>query len=831
MISQPHDHTKLYYLLILATCLVLLLLPSMGYSAVEDMAGKLEMYQSQYHLDAVNMEKLSEEWNAMRYHMQHLWLVVSVMIVFLMKGGFLLFEAGLVRSKSTINTAQKNLTDTFIATLIFYVAGYNIMFGPTIGGWFGWTSDIGFHELDHTFFLYQVVFCSMAATVVSGATAERMKFTTYMAGTVFISLIIYPFFGHWAWGNKIISENTGFLMNMGFIDFAGATVVCALGGWVALAAMVILGPRLGKFNADGTTNPMPANNIVLAGFGVLVLWVGALAFNAGLANIFSEDIAHIMSNTLIAGSAGGFSSLVLGRIRDGLYRPERCIYGIMGGIVAVAAGCHLFSWTDSMIIGLTSGVITTLSFVVLTNRFKIDDVVCAVPINAFAGMWGTLLVGALGDTSRFVNESRLEQFLVQGQGVLLSIAWGFGMGYLFFKIMDMLFGIRVSEEEEIKGLNEAEHGVTMGTGMLQQRLIDIVDGKGDLTQRLDETTGDESAEIAVLFNRFVERVQALMINIDQNAKVITSSSDRLNTITGKFSEGFAKISQQSTVVSSSTEEVSNELGVISKVVDNVNHSISSISKGANEMSENVSSVNSDMQEMRQSIADISGNTSQASGVAKDAHEMIQRATKAMNTLSKTSESIDSILAMIHDIADQTNLLALNATIEAAQAGEAGKGFAVVAQEVKNLANQTAEATGGISFKIKEIQEQTKETDAVVHDLETIIATINESLASISSQASNQNDSATRISTNMDKTATNAHDIAQNISDMASGTSEASKSANSAAHTSQSVLGAITNFTEEANANSQNAEKVTIAVDDLSTVASKLSGMVSEYKIK
>jgi Amt family ammonium transporter len=783
------------------------------------------------HAQTADFASLKAQLDAMELNLVYFWTLVAVMVVFLMKGGYMLFEAGLVRSKNTINTAQKNLSDTLISTIIFYMFGYNIMFAETQGGWIGWHLGIDFRDIEHTFFLYQVVFCSLVATVVSGAVAERIKFTAYMMGTIFITAIVYPVFGHWAWGDKILPDNTSFLIEDGFIDFAGGTVVAGLGGWVALAAILVIGPRVGRYNEDGSINPMPASNVVLAGFGTMIIWVGALAFNSGLANTGSEDIAHIMSNTLLAGALSGATSLVIGRLLDGLYRPERCIYGVLGGLAAIAAGVHVFSLYDTLIVSVLAGIMVAMSFRVLTHLLKVDDVVCAVPINGFCGSLGTLMVGPLGYVAKFGGNDRVDQFFAQFEGVVTSFIWAFGATYLFFTLLKHTHGVRVDEEEELMGLNSAEHGVTMGTGILQEKFRDIVEGEGDLTTRLDETTGDESAEIAILFNKFVQRVQSLLLKIEQNSKIITSSSERLTEVSDKFAEGFDNIAVQSEKVSGSSSEISKELGEVTRVIEEVSQNVSVISGNADSVSSNIQSVSHDVSQMTQSINGIAQNTSQASQVAEKANTMIEKASGAMKVLSDTATSIDSILQMISDITEQTNLLALNANIEASKAGEAGKGFAVVATEVKSLANQTTKAAEDIHDKINQIQGETSDVSGMIGDLKGIIGKINMSLGEISDAANSQSEMASQITGNITDTSSNARTIADEISAISQGAENAASNLSNAASESGEVQNTIDQFTQEAEGNSENAGNVKTSVNDLSSVAQELTKIVNEYKLR
>lgn len=777
------------------------------------------------------IEELSQRIVELEAGTNHLWVAVAIMVIFLMKGGYLLFEAGLVRAKNTVNTAQKNLSDTLISTVIFYIIGYNIMFGESIGGWFGWTMDLEFHNIEHTFFLYQIVFCSMVATVVSGALAERIKFESYIISTLFITMIVYPVFGHWAWGDKVLPENSTYLIREGFIDFAGGTVVCAVGGWVSLAGLLVIGPRVGKYNEDGTVNKMPANNVVLAGFGGIVIWVGALAFNSGLAHAGSQSVAHIMSNTILVGAFSGLSSLIAGRLHDGLFRPERCIYGMLGGLAAIAAGCHIFSVIDTIIVGITSGLLVSSSFYLMVHKFKLDDVVSAIPINGLCGAWGTLLIGPLGIEEMLGDNTRMEQAWIQFQGVSMSFLWAFPVTFIFFLTLNKFFGIRVSAEDEEMGLNTAEHGVTMGTGVLQERFKDIVYGDGDLTKRLDETTGDEAAEIAYLFNRFVGKIQYVLINIEQNSKIITSSAHRLMGVSDKFSEGFRKITEQSHDVSETTDEIAHELEEISSVIGDVSRNVGSIASNANQMSGNVRSVSNDISELTSSIEGIASNTTEASSVAERAETMINNATQAMESLGQTATSIDSILEMINNIAAQTNMLALNATIEASRAGEAGKGFAVVANEVKSLANETAKATEGISDKIVMIQRKTGDASSVIKELNGIISTINNSLGSISQQVEAQSASTQNISANITETAEGAEKIAGEIGAIAQGSELVSTNVKEAAKASSHVLDTVREFTSDAKTNDANAQDVKTSVQDLASISNELTKIVNQYKIK
>ncbi len=761
----------------------------------------------------------------------HVWIVTAVMIIFLMKGGFLLYEAGLVRAKNTINTAQKNLADTLLATLIFYMFGYNVMMGPTIGGLIGWSWDgIEFHEINHTQFLYQVAFCTMAATVVSGAVAERIRFEAYIISTIFISAIVYPVFGHWTWGDRIIADNPTLLSAKGFIDFAGGTTVSALGGWCALAALAVIGPRLGKYGPDGKANPMPGNNIVLAALGVMILWVGSLAFNSALAAAGSQDVAHIMSNSLLSAACSGLTTLIIGRYLDGLFHPERCLYGVLSGLGSIASGCHLYSTSDTIIVGVTSGLLVTAAYYIMTHRLKLDDVVCAIPINGFCGAWGTLLVGVLGNAEQFGGHTRMEQFMVQLEGVVLSFAWGFGTCYAFFFLLNKFYRMRVTPEEEIIGLNKAEHGVTMGTGVLQEALLNIVEGTGDLTQRLDETTGDESAEIAVLFNRFVQRMQFLMINIAQNARVLTSSSERLSEISSQFSDNFEQILEESSSINTSTTSVSSDVESATFIAAEINQKVGQISTSANAMSTQLDDVTRTIEDMSHSIGEVAGRSSTASSVTAAAHRSMDEATQNMKVLVDTASKIGSVVDFIKNIADETNLLALNASIESARAGEVGRGFAVVADEIKNLAAQTARATEEIAQQISAMQSNTGTIHDILKQLNQLVITIDESVHDITQKTGNQSHYATQISSAARDASDQARTMAHSIQEISYSAGLVSESMSDASAQTGKMIGTVTSYTNRAKANKDKAIEVKKTSSDLSAVAKELSDIVSEYKI-
>ena len=389
-------------------------------------------------------------------HANYLWTLVAACLVFFMQAGFAMVEAGFTRAKNAINIMMKNLMDFSVGTLAYWAIGFGLMFGVTSTGFVG-TS--GFFLSDFVpggdpwvlaFWMFQVVFAATAATIVSGAMAERTKFSAYLLYSFFVSALIYPIFGSWAWGS--LFHGSGWLEKLGFIDFAGSTVVHSVGGWVALAGAMVLGPRLGKYTKDGGIRPILGHNIPLASLGVFILWLGWFGFNPGSTTTADTSIAMIFVNTNMAAATGAVVAMLVSWIKLGKPEVGMSLNGALAGLVGITAGCANVSPGSSIIIGGVAGVLVVFS-VLFFDKIRIDDPVGAVSVHGVCGAWGTLAAGLFnmeGCTMGIVTTQLI--------GMVACFVWAFGFALIMFKIIAATMGLRVSAEEELEGLDFVEHG-------------------------------------------------------------------------------------------------------------------------------------------------------------------------------------------------------------------------------------------------------------------------------------------------------------------------------------------------------------------------------------
>jgi len=475
-----------------------------------------------------------------------LWILICAVLVLLMQAGFLCLESGATRSKNAINVAMKNAVDLVVSVFIFWLLGFALMFGQSFEGIIGFSHFmLPFGPDGHwlaAFFLFQAMFCATAATIVSGAVAERVRFNAYIIITILIVSVIYPVAGHWTWGGAY-TEHHGWLAELGFVDFAGSTVVHSVGGWVALAALFVIGPRRGRF-ASGKAQSIPASNLPMAMLGIILFQVGWIGFNGGSTLELNNAVPGIIANTVLAAVSGGIMSYLVC-----LKFPRFCIdatlipmNGVLAGMVSITANCHAVSSAEAVVIGAVGGLVMVLADKYLLDK-KIDDAIGAVPVHLAAGIWGTLALGIFGDLTLIdTGLDRPMQIMVQLLGIVVYGVWTFIIAYFTLRTINRIYPLRVSEEEERVGLNVSEHGA-------KTELIDLLgamekqEKSRDLSIRVPVEPFTEVGQIASFYNRVID---SLDIAIEQTKNIVRDIRDGIITfgpegILTSFNPGAEKI--------------------------------------------------------------------------------------------------------------------------------------------------------------------------------------------------------------------------------------------------------------------------------------------------
>jgi len=416
----------------------------------------------------------------LQHNLDIVWTLMAAILVMFMQPGFAMLETGFTQAKNAVNILMKNIMDFSLGSIAFFVVGFGLMFGATGNGWFGSSlfalGDTAGDDWAFTFWMFQCVFAATAATIVSGAVAERTKFAGYLAYSAIICLVIYPIFGKWAWGSLLLGDDgAGWLEGIGFLDFAGSTVVHSVGGWLALAGAIVIGPRIGKYGPGPKkrARAIPGHSIPLAGLGAFILWFGWFGFNAGSTTVGNGEIGRIAVTTNLAAASGAVVAML---VSWALYKKpdaSMAINGIIAGLVSITAGCYTVTPWGSILIGAIGGVVVVFSLTFIDRVLHVDDPVGAVSAHGVCGAWGTLACGifgaekvlGIGDANTgLLYGGGLGQVGIQLIGILVAFVWAFGTGLVLFYLIKKTIGLRVSRKAEIRGLDIEEHGMEAYSG-------------------------------------------------------------------------------------------------------------------------------------------------------------------------------------------------------------------------------------------------------------------------------------------------------------------------------------------------------------------------------
>ncbi|MBE9203710.1 ammonium transporter [Synechocystis salina LEGE 06099] len=443
-----------------------------------------------------------------------LWVLLCAGLVFFMQAGFMCLESGLTRSKNSINVAIKNFADFGISVALFWAFGFSIMFGLSQGGW--WGEGYNFVNVGEApslavFFLFQAMFCGTATTIISGAAAERLKFSAYLLVAGLASGLIYPLFGGWAWNGLAtaagIETMGGWLENLGFRDFAGSTVVHSVGAWVGLATILVVGPRQGRFPKTGKASKIQGSNMPFSVLGTLILWFGWLGFNGGSTLALTPAVPGIIVNTVLAGVGGMLMAGLISLLQDKMIQVEPLMNGSLAGLVAITAGANVVITPIAIVIGATGAAIAYLVGRQMLH-WGVDDAVDAVAVHGGAGVWGTLCVGLFGQLALVdTGLNRWQQCGVQILGVGICALLAFGSAWVVLTFLNRVFALRISPEDEEIGLNVSEHQATTETYELFQ-VMDRQAKTHDLSLRVPVNPFTEVGHIAGRYNQVMDAFEA-----------------------------------------------------------------------------------------------------------------------------------------------------------------------------------------------------------------------------------------------------------------------------------------------------------------------------------
>jgi len=466
---------------------------------VDQLPTKGTLKALEYRLDAI-----------LQANLDTFWLLICAILVFLMQAGFMCLESGLSRNKNSINVALKNVTDFGIAVVIFWAFGFALMYGTSVSGLFGnkfyfFTTKVAGYQ---TYFVFQAMFVATAATIISGAVAERLKFFSYVIITFFTSGFFYPIVGHWSWAFNFEdpSEKFGWLGKLGYLDFAGASVVHSVGGWIALSVLLIIGNRTGRFRKDNSKKTFQGSNTPIAALGSLILWFGWFGFNGGANGAMDIKVPLILINTFLSASFGLIFSSMMGVLVLKKPEPLFMITGPLAGLVSITASCAYVDPADAILIGSIGGIVSG-STIVLLEKIKIDDVVNAIPVHLSAGIWGTIAVALFGNLEMMgVEKTRLEQLFIQLIGIGAIGSFCFFGSYIVLKTINSFYPLRVGKIQEELGLNISEHNASTDTHELLEVLTKQAKSE-DYSSRAPQDPFTDSGIIGTQYNVLMNKLE------------------------------------------------------------------------------------------------------------------------------------------------------------------------------------------------------------------------------------------------------------------------------------------------------------------------------------
>jgi len=467
-------------------------------SKIDQLPTKGTLKALEFRLDAI-----------LQANLDTFWLLICAILVFLMQSGFMCLESGLSRNKNSINVALKNVTDFGIAVVTFWAFGFALMYGTSVMGLFGnrfyfFTTHVAGYQ---TYFVFQAMFVATAATIISGAVAERLRFFSYVIITFVTSGFLYPIVGHWAWAFNFDdpSEKFGWLGKMGYIDFAGASVVHSVGGWVALSILLIIGNRTGRFR-EGARKTFQGSNTPMAALGALILWFGWFGFNGGANGAMDLKVPLILINTFLSASFGLIFSSIMGVLVLKKPEPLFMITGPLAGLVSITAGCAHVTPSEAILIGSIGGLVSG-STIVLLEKLKIDDVVSAIPVHLACGIWGTIAVALFGNFELMgIEKTRFEQLIIQLIGIVSIGSFCFFSSFIIFKLINLIFPLRVGKIEEELGLNISEHNASTDTHELLEVLTKQAKSE-DYSMRAPQDPFTDSGIIGTQYNVLMQRLE------------------------------------------------------------------------------------------------------------------------------------------------------------------------------------------------------------------------------------------------------------------------------------------------------------------------------------